>query len=210
MYERPACVVHVYRVSAHRSAAYAYRKRRGGSPCHRRLREVPFGCVPGHRVRVERRARVLAGRISFVSIHTQSVVAREPRGTRVGSTFTMFSITLIGYPHRCGYSREGVKITGSPWTGPGDPGGALSGRRAHGRFRWPPTVRPGVGNGLICARRARVLGILTPKRSRVFRPPVHRNRPCARRPLRAPPGSPGPAQGLPVILRVKGRSYSAG
>ena len=37
----------------------------------------------------------------------------------------------------------------------------------------------------------------------------HRNRPCARRPLRAPPGSPGPAQGLPGILRVKGRSYSA-
>ena len=29
--------------------------------------------------RVERRARVLAGRRSFVSIHTRSVVARDPR-----------------------------------------------------------------------------------------------------------------------------------
>ena len=97
MYERSACVVHVYEVSAHSSAAHAYSKRRGGSPCHRRLREVPSGCVPGHRVRVERRARVLAGRRSFVSIHTRSVVAREPRGTRVGSTFTMLSITAAAY-----------------------------------------------------------------------------------------------------------------
>ena len=79
MYARSVCVVHVYEVSAHHSAAHAYRKRRGGSPCHRRLREVPSGCVPGHGVRVERRARVLAGRRSFVSIHTRSVVARDPR-----------------------------------------------------------------------------------------------------------------------------------
>ena len=76
---RSACVVHVYEVSAHHSAAHAYSKRRGGYPCHRRLREVPSGCVPGHGVRVERRARVLAGRRSFVSIHTRSVVARDPR-----------------------------------------------------------------------------------------------------------------------------------
>ena len=79
MYERSAYVVLVYQVSAHRSAAYAYRKRRGGSPCHRRLREVPSGCVPGHSVRGERRARVTAGGRSFVSIHTRSVVARYRR-----------------------------------------------------------------------------------------------------------------------------------
>ena len=101
MYERSACVVHAYQVSAHSSAAHAYSKRRGGSPCHRRLREVPSGCVPGHRVRVERRARVLAGRRSFVSIHTRSVVARDPRpdlyrGVRDASQILMVVTTIRG------------------------------------------------------------------------------------------------------------------
>ena len=79
MQARSVRVVHVCEVSARGSAANAYRKRRSGSPCHRRLREVPSGCVPGHGVRVQRRARVLTGRRSFVSIHTRSVVARDPR-----------------------------------------------------------------------------------------------------------------------------------
>ena len=41
-----------------------------------------------------------------------------------------------------------LKITGSPWAGPGDPGGALSGRRAHGRLRWPRRRPPRRGKGV--------------------------------------------------------------
>ena len=78
MYARSVCVVHAYQVSAHSSAAHAYSKRRGGSLCHRRLREVPSGCVWSCGVRVDRRTRVLTGRISFVSINIRSVAARDP------------------------------------------------------------------------------------------------------------------------------------
>ena len=71
-------LLHISKVSVHRSSARGYRKRRCDSSSYTRLREVPSEVTSGRGGRVERRTAGLMGRRSFLSIRTRPPVPRNP------------------------------------------------------------------------------------------------------------------------------------
>ena len=71
-------LLHISKVSVHRSSARGYRKRQCDSSSYTRLREVPSEVTSGRGGRVERRTAGTTGQESIVPIHTRPTVARDP------------------------------------------------------------------------------------------------------------------------------------